>query len=149
MQNNYTVLNCTTLLVVLQTVQCIHTFNVCLYWMFISLSESESVSKNPVFILPFNFSIRTDNTLVLHSSIIALLIYFIFVWFYYCYFIFIFQAPEPTDPVNYHFVAFVHKDGSLFELGMLITVGFLCYLCVYLPDVVMFLCIVVNAVSEF
>ncbi|XP_075230275.1 ubiquitin carboxyl-terminal hydrolase [Lycorma delicatula] len=26
------------------------------------------------------------------------------------------EAPEPTDPVNFHFVAFVHKDGDLFEL---------------------------------
>ncbi|XP_022187987.1 ubiquitin carboxyl-terminal hydrolase isozyme L3 [Nilaparvata lugens] len=25
-------------------------------------------------------------------------------------------APQPTDPVAYHFVAFVHHDGSLFEL---------------------------------
>ncbi|RZF32430.1 hypothetical protein LSTR_LSTR001894 [Laodelphax striatellus] len=25
-------------------------------------------------------------------------------------------APQPTDPVAYHFVAFVHKDGNLFEL---------------------------------
>lgn len=26
------------------------------------------------------------------------------------------EAPEPTDPVNYHFIAFIHKNGSLYEM---------------------------------
>lgn len=26
------------------------------------------------------------------------------------------EAPEPTDPVGYHFVAFIHKNGCLYEL---------------------------------
>ena len=30
------------------------------------------------------------------------------------------QAPSPDTEVNLHFIAFVHKDGSLYELGMLI-----------------------------
>jgi len=29
----------------------------------------------------------------------------------------ILQAPDADDPVSYHFVAFVHKDGDLYELG--------------------------------
>lgn len=28
-----------------------------------------------------------------------------------------FQAPDPSEPVNFHFVAFVCKDGELYELG--------------------------------
>lgn len=27
------------------------------------------------------------------------------------------EAPEATDSINFHFVAFVHCDGSLYELG--------------------------------
>jgi hypothetical protein len=29
------------------------------------------------------------------------------------------QAPDADEKVVYHFVAFVHKDGSLYELGKL------------------------------
>jgi ubiquitin carboxyl-terminal hydrolase L3 len=27
------------------------------------------------------------------------------------------EAPEANVPVNFHFVAFVHRDGGLYELG--------------------------------
>lgn len=35
----------------------------------------------------------------------------------YCFFVFFLQAPDPNESANFHYVAFIEKDGCLFELG--------------------------------
>jgi ubiquitin carboxyl-terminal hydrolase L3 len=37
------------------------------------------------------------------------------------------EAPEANVPVNFHFVAFVHRDGGLYELGNFFAIIF-CYM---------------------